>query len=163
MIFRRTGQDTSGELLQIECFSPPTTAREPEHIHPFQENSFKVLCGVLHFRINGKIVLAGPDDEIRIPVGVPHCFWNEGQETAHYMQEFRPALEIEDLFQTFFSLSRDGRLNKHGTPNIFRTSLIMLKYAREVRVIKPSWVLQKIVYSCFAPIGKLLRFKARYS
>jgi mannose-6-phosphate isomerase-like protein (cupin superfamily) len=162
MIFLQTAKDTNGALLQIECFSPPTTMREPEHIHPSQENSFRVLSGVLHFRINGKIFLAGPDDEISIPAGTPHYFWNEEQETAHYIQEFRPALEIEDLFQTFFSLSRQGKLNRSGVPNIFQASLIMLRYSKELRIVRPSWTLQKIVFSCFAPIGKLLKLKAHY-
>ena len=40
MIFIKTGHETNGELLEIECFSPPSKAREPEHIHPYQENNF---------------------------------------------------------------------------------------------------------------------------
>ena len=162
MIFLQTAMDTNGELLQIECFSPPTTTREPEHIHPSQENYFKVLSGVLHFKVNGKIVLAGPDDEITIPPGAPHHFWNEEEETAHYIQEFRPALEIESLFETFFSLARDGKLKNSGAPNIFRASLIMLRYSNELRIVKPSWVLQKIVFSCMAPFGRILGFKTHY-
>jgi quercetin dioxygenase-like cupin family protein len=163
MIFLQTATDTNGALLQIECFSPPTAMREPEHIHPFQENSFKVLSGVIHFKINGKIFLAGPEDEVAIPAGVPHFFWNEEQETAHYIQEFRPALKTEDLFQTFFSLARDGKLNESGIPNLFAASLIMLSYAKELRIIRPSWALQKIVFCCLAPIGWMLGFKKHYS
>jgi quercetin dioxygenase-like cupin family protein len=162
MIFLKTAQDTNGDLLQIECFSPPTEMREPEHIHPFQENSFRVISGVLHFKIDGKITVAGPEDEISVPAGIPHHFWNEGDETAHYIQEFRPALQIEDLFQTFFSLSRDGKLSKTGVPNIFRTSLIMLHHANELRILKPAWTIQKKVFIFFAILAKVLGFKEQY-
>ena len=67
MIFLKTAKETNGELLQIECFSPPSEAREPEHIHPYQVNSFNILSGSCVFSVNGKeqIVVAG--EEISIP------------------------------------------------------------------------------------------------
>jgi hypothetical protein len=44
MIFLQSANDTNGELLDIECFNPQSNAKEPEHIHPFQNiDSFKRL------------------------------------------------------------------------------------------------------------------------
>lgn len=37
MIFRLTGKETNGTLLEIESFNPPSNEREPEHIHPKQK------------------------------------------------------------------------------------------------------------------------------
>jgi hypothetical protein len=45
MIFLKTWAETNGTQLQIECFSPVTSAREPEHIHPYQENRFQIISG----------------------------------------------------------------------------------------------------------------------
>jgi hypothetical protein len=45
MIFLKTSAETNGELLQIECFGPPTLEREPEHIHSFQQSSFEIISG----------------------------------------------------------------------------------------------------------------------
>jgi quercetin dioxygenase-like cupin family protein len=138
MKFLQTAKETNGKLLEIDCFSPPTDTREPEHIHPIQENIFKIISGEVSFSVNGEISKLHPGEEISILPGVPHHFWNSGTDTAHYLQEFRPALNISQLFQTFFALSRDGRLSKNGAPNIFRTSLIMLNHENELRLIKPS-------------------------
>lgn len=53
MIFLKTWAETNGIQLQIECSSPPNITREPEHIHPYQENRFTIISGKLTFRING--------------------------------------------------------------------------------------------------------------
>jgi quercetin dioxygenase-like cupin family protein len=162
MKFLQTAKETNGDLLEIECFSPPTDAREPEHFHPMQENIFKVMSGELSFRIDGKEQMILPGEEVTILPGVPHHFWNSGVATAHYLQEFRPALNIDQLFETFFALARDGRLNKSGAPNIFRTALIMLFHQKELRIINPSWRIQKILFALLAPLGRLMGFKSRY-
>ena len=162
MIFLKTGAETNGERLQIECFSPQTPEREPEHIHPFQVNSFKIISGNCVFDIDGKEQTVGPGESINIPANVPHHFWNDGDKVAHYLQEFKPVLEIDRFFETFFSLARDGKLNKKGIPNFFHTSIIGLAYKDEIRLTKPPWVLQNIIYKILAPFGKLMGYRADY-
>ena len=56
MIFLKTSAETNGELLKIECFCPPTLERKPEHIHPFQQNSFEMISGSCIFRLVGRLL-----------------------------------------------------------------------------------------------------------
>jgi quercetin dioxygenase-like cupin family protein len=160
MIFLKTSAETNGELLQIECFSPPNVEREPEHIHPFQENSFEIISGSLVFDVDGKEQIVGPGESINIPANVPHHFWNDGEIDTHYIQEFRPALKIDRFFEIFFALARDGKLNKNGIPNLFHASSIGLPYKDEIRLNKPPWALQYIIYKILAPFGKLMGYSA---
>jgi quercetin dioxygenase-like cupin family protein len=162
MIFLKTGAETNGELLQIECFSPQSLEREPEHIHPIQQNSFEIISGSCVFEVDGKEQIVGPGESINIPANVPHHFWTAGDIEAHYIQEFRPALKIDLFFETFFALAGDGKLNKNGIPNFFHTSVIGLAYKDEIRITKPPWVLQNIIYRSLAPFGKLMGYKADY-
>ena len=162
MIFLKTSAETNGELLKIECFSQPTLEREPEHIHPFQQNSFEIISGRCIFRLDGKEQIVGPGQSINIPANVPHHFWNDGKIEAHYIQEFRPAFNIDRFFETFFALARDGKLNKKGIPNLFHTSIIGLAHKDEIRLTKPPWVLQNIFYNILAPFGKLMGYSADY-
>src|SRR5215203_2672092 len=74
MIFRKTGKDTNGSLLQIECFNPRSDVREPIHIHPKQESSCEVISGKLHFLVNGNLQVIEQGEHLKIPAGVPHCF-----------------------------------------------------------------------------------------
>lgn len=162
MIFLRTGADTNGELLEIECFSPPTAVQEPEHIHPLQESRFEIRSGACNFSIAGKETIVRAGESVTIPAGVPHFFWNSGDSTSHYIQEFRPALHIDGFFETFFALSRDGKLNSRGIPNLLHGSVIILKHKNEIRVTKPPWPVQHVTYLLLAPIGRLLGYRADY-
>ena len=67
MIFLQTWAETNGTQLQIECFSPVTSSQEPEHIHPYQENRFRIIKGDLCFRINGKEQMAQPENPYPFP------------------------------------------------------------------------------------------------
>src|SRR6476469_10967702 len=100
MIFLKTSQDTNGEILQIECFNSPSGVKEPEHIHPFQENRFEMISGSLMFCIAGKERQVNAKEVIAIPPKVPHFFWNASDQEVHYLQEFRPALHSELFFET---------------------------------------------------------------
>lgn len=162
MTFLATWAETNGTHLKIDCVSPASSEREKSHVHPYQENRFTIVKGGLHFTINGKDQLANVGDVISIPKNVPHSFYNSGNTDAHYIQEFFPALKIDRLFETFFVLAREGKLNKSGTPNILRTALILLNFEKEIRVTQPNWILQKTTFQLLAPIARLMGYKAFY-
>jgi len=162
MLFLKTGAETKGELLQIDCVSPPSAMREPEHIHPFQENKFEILSGSCTFSIDGKEQLAKVGETVTIAPNVRHLFWNSGNVDARYIQEFRPALTIAEFFNTFFALSRDGKLNEQGIPNFFHASIIMLAHNKDIRVISPPWPIQYLTYKVLAPLGRLMGYKPYY-
>lgn len=163
MVFLKTAAETNGELLEIDCISPPSDTREPEHIHPFQQNNFRILSGECTFRIDGKHQTAKAGDTVSIPPNVKHYFWNPGNVDAHYIQEFRPALTVADFFETFFALSRDRKLNDQGIPNFFHASIIMLAHKNDIRVVTPPWPIQFISYILLAPIGRMMGYKSYYT
>ena len=93
--FFATGADTEGKVLQIETFDPPHGRREAEHLHPRQESWARVLEGSMCFRVAGEERSLGQGEEITIPAGTVHQSWNDGDEQAHMLYEFRPALETQ--------------------------------------------------------------------
>ena len=123
MTFLKTWAETNGTQLKIDCVSPPSSEKEKSHVHPYQENRFTVTKGQLLFKIDSKEQLATVGDVISIPKNIPHSFYNADHTDAHYIQEFFPALKTDSLFETFFVLARENKLNKSGTPNIFRTGM----------------------------------------
>jgi hypothetical protein len=76
--------------------------------------------------------------------------------------DFFAALKIDRLFETFFALARDGKLNKGGAPNIFRTGLILLHFKNEMRVTQPNWALQKFAFNLLSSIARIMGYKAFY-
>ena len=162
MTFLETWAETNGTQLKIDCVSPVTPEREKLHYHPYQENRFTVTQGQLLFNIDGKEQLATLGDIISIPKNIPHSFYNSGHAEAHYFQEFFPALKIDRLFETFFVLAKDGKLNKGGAPNILRAALILLNFNKEIRLAQPNWKLQKAVFKLLAPMARLMGYKEFY-
>ena len=162
MIFRSTGTDTDGEVLRIECFNSPHGPKEPEHVHPRQESRFEILAGSVLFNINGQERHARPGEVVTIPAGVPHYFWNGGDEEAQYVQEFRPALQSDRFFETLFGLARDGKLNPTGYPNLLQIAVSAPAFADEIRLTRPPWLVQRVVCAVLAPIARLRGYRAIY-
>ena len=162
MIFLQTGAETNGKLLDVESFNPKSDMREPIHVHPKQESSAKVISGKLHFLVNGKEQIVGPGEQIIIPSGVPHCFWNDDDIEAHSIQQFSPALRIDEFFESFFALAKDGKLSEKGMPPFFQLPLMGLKYKDEIRVTAPPWPLQLLTYWILAPISFLMGYRGNY-
>ena len=163
MIFRKSGKDTEGRLLEIECFNPPTGVKEPEHVHPLQESRFEVISGTMNFTVDRETRTVGPGESIDIAAGVPHFFWNESGTEVHSIQSFKPALHIDDFFRTFFALARLNKLNKKGLPNFFLISIISLHHQNEIRLVNPPWPVQKLIFIILSPIGRMFGYKSSYA
>jgi quercetin dioxygenase-like cupin family protein len=159
MKFLQTSRDTNGELLQIDCFNLPGGVKEPEHIHPYQENRFEILLGSLMFCIAGKEQLVNSGEVISIPSKVPHFFWNGCNDEVHYIQEFRPALRSEFFFEALFGLARDGKLNEKGTANLFLMADFVPDFWNEIRVTKPPEIVQSLLFGILRPVTKLLGYQ----
>lgn len=162
MIFRRTAAETGGTLLQIETFNPPGPA-EPEHVHPHQESNARVLAGALHFSVRGRVQVVRAGETIVIPANTPHYFWNEGEEVAHAIQEFRPASRTEEFFETYFGLARDGKLNAQGMPpSLLHLAVLTAEFWDVIRVTRPPIPIQRLFAALLAPIGRRRGYRARY-
>lgn len=95
----RTGQrmifqTMTPELLELESWNPPHVPAEQERTHPYQESGGRVLSGTVRFSVHGEERDFGPGESTTIPAGIPHHFWIPGEEEAHWIGTFRPALNI---------------------------------------------------------------------
>lgn len=164
LVFKQTASDTDGELLQFEQFVKSNNPEVPEHVHPRKEERFVVLSGRMGVRAAGKEQVLGPNEEVTVPPGTPHTFWNTGEEELHHVVELRPALNMETFFETVFGLQRDGKFPTEGEkrpPNLFQGALIVTEYENYLAGIPMA--IQKILFRPLAFVGKLLGYRASYS
>lgn len=162
MAFLQTARDTDGALLRIETVNPPHGAPEPEHIHVRQESSAEVLAGTLHFRIRDDVRVVRAGDKILIPPGTSHRFWNEGEEEARAIQEFRPALRTEHFFETLFGLARDGKLDENGMPSLLQLAVMVPAFGDEIRPTSPPWPLLRAITWLLGPIARARGYRSVY-
>ncbi len=102
-------------------------------MHPVQEERFEVVSGTMRFKKGRETVLAGPGDTLVVPPGTAHRFANAGEGPAVVRVEVRPALRMEQLWETVVALAAEGRTFRSGLPRPLDLALFMREFEQEVR------------------------------
>jgi mannose-6-phosphate isomerase-like protein (cupin superfamily) len=162
LVFHATSAETNGELVQFDALVRPGGFVAAAHLHPKQEEEFRVVRGRLGFRVGRVRFQAGRGRTIIVPAGTPHKFWNVGDDWAHLAVEIRPALQFERLIETMFGLAADGKTNRKGMPNPLRLAVIARHHFDDVRLpFPPAWM-QRMGLALGAPVGRVLGYQATY-
>jgi quercetin dioxygenase-like cupin family protein len=162
LIFRKTAQDTGGELLEVESvYAKPTSSRPPAHHHPRQEERFEVLSGRLNVLVDGQERTLEEGEVLIVAPGVPHQMW-AAEAGVRVNWQTRPALKTEAFFETVWGLAKDGKVNYKGVPNPLRAALIAREYEDVFRLASPPWAVQRLLFGSLAPVGRLLGYRAEY-
>jgi quercetin dioxygenase-like cupin family protein len=140
IVFRQTAADTNGELVAIDLALPVGGHVPGAHIHPLQEERFEVTAGQMKFRYGVKTIVAGPGETVVVPAGKIHSFAQHGDEPAQCRVEIRPALKMEQLFETTVQLAQEGRTTKKGMPKPLDLALFVEEFKDEVKApFPPAW------------------------
>ena len=161
--FIKTAADTGGELLEMEATYNTAVDSVPEHYHPYQDEHFEVLAGMVSVHIKGQERTYVAGESFDFPRNVPHGFLGAaGSEEARILWQIRPALDSETFFETVYGLTADGKMKDTGIPNLFQLAVIFRAFDDELHPTKPPRIVQKIVFGILAPMGRLLGYQARY-
>lgn len=161
--FRETAADTNGELVAIDLELPPDGHVPAMHVHPIQEERFEVTSGTMRFRRGREKVIAKPGELVVVPPGVRHDFANAGDDRAHLRVEIRPALKMEQLFETTVALAEEGRTLGNGLPKPLELALFTREFEREVQAPFPPPSLVRILLAPLAWLAKKRGRGARYT
>ena len=101
-------------------------------------------------------------ERIVIPANTPHHFWNEGDEVARAIQEFRPALQTEHFFETYFALAREGKLDEKGMPSLLQMAVLVPAFRDEMRPTSPPWPLLRGIAWLLGPIARARGYRGVY-
>jgi quercetin dioxygenase-like cupin family protein len=162
----RTGQvmtflEMRDDLLRIDTVNPITDEREPLHVHPRQESGAELIAGSLVFEVDGVRRKLAPGDSISIPADTRHRFWNDGDEDAHAIQYFRPALATADFFETLFALAAADKLDAKGMPRPLQLAVMVPEFENEIRPVRPPWPVLREVAVVLAPLARVRGYRAR--
>jgi mannose-6-phosphate isomerase-like protein (cupin superfamily) len=159
----KTSADTQGQLLQLHVTVEPGGGQGSPflHLHPRQQETFRIRAGKLSVRINGDRKLLEAGETLAIPAGGPHQWKNaSGEEALRFICELRPAMQWEHIFETAWALAQAGKLNKDGSPPFLQMAVTLNKYPHHFLAAGiPAW-LQKAVFKIVAPVALLLGYRA---
>lgn len=164
LVIRSTAESSKGALFQAELIAQPGSYVVRSHLHPSQEESFVVLEGTYGYRIGGMTGTAKAGETVVCPVGVAHSQWNPGPGVMRIYYEHRPALESAEMFfETYFGLSRDGKLLPSGDMRILQAAVLLTAVRDFVRITSPPLLVQDLGFPMLAAIGRARGYRARYA
>jgi quercetin dioxygenase-like cupin family protein len=162
IIFRKRARDTGGELFEMSLYLAPGGFIAAPHVHPNQEERFEISGAPVMFRVAGVARRYEPGAVAVVPPGTPHTWWNPSQEEAATLIQFRPALDTETFFETFFGLAADGKVNGKGLPNPLQMMVLARDYRREMQLPRPAQTVLGPIAMVLAPVARALGYRGRY-
>ena len=100
-------EQTGGRFALLEHRIPPRRLAAPTHEHSREDEYSYVLSGRMGAEVGDEVIEAGPGELVAKPRGIPHAFWNPGDEEtvllelispggfARYFAEMAPILSAE--------------------------------------------------------------------
>jgi hypothetical protein len=102
----KTGDETGGELLEMEASYSGEAGMPPQHLHPKQAEHFEVLEGSMRTVIDGKERVYEVGESFEVPPGTPHQMGAEGPTRMRW--EVRPALRTAEFFERLYGDGPDS-------------------------------------------------------
>jgi quercetin dioxygenase-like cupin family protein len=157
--------DTGGARLEAELWLQPNAAVLGEHVHSAITERFAVVEGRVGYRLDGVEGEAGPGEEIVIPVGARHDWWNAGAESAHVrfsLDSPDPAKPMAGRFlaaiEASFGLAAAGKTNAKGMPGPLWLASLAREYRDVMVLTRPPAAVQRAL---FAPLAAVARATGR--
>jgi mannose-6-phosphate isomerase-like protein (cupin superfamily) len=125
-----------------------------EHVHDNLTEHFDVVQGRIGFVVDGeeKVVTAG--EQLTVPPGTWHRWWNAGEGEVRIRSRVEPALRFEEAIMVIWGLCADGHTDAKGRPSALLGALLATRYRDEIRFRQPPDVVQRAL---FPPLAALAR------
>ncbi len=88
--FMIDSETTGGAVSLVEHPLPPRALGAPVHTHRNEDEYSYVLEGRIGVQLGDQVLEAGPGELVFKPRGVPHAFWNAGDEPARLLELISP-------------------------------------------------------------------------
>ncbi len=90
--------DLVDQPLTVEAEYAPG-ARSSQHVHPNQEERYKVLSGVLDVFMDRRWRSLQPGESVRIPKGAVHAFRNSTKTATRVLNTHDPGLRFQEYLE----------------------------------------------------------------
>jgi mannose-6-phosphate isomerase-like protein (cupin superfamily) len=150
-----SGEETSGEhVLALFAVEEGGFVPGGEHVHDVCTEHFDVQQGQITFLVNGEERVLGAGEQLTVPPGAWHRWWNSGAGEVRIKARVEPALRFEEMISVLWGLCADGHTNAKGTPSPLYGALILDRYSAEIRLRKPPHALQRVLLPPLAAVAR---------
>ncbi|HEX6388745.1 MAG TPA: cupin domain-containing protein [Solirubrobacteraceae bacterium] len=160
----RHGTEDGPGTPAVDLYVQPGGAVVGAHVHPDITERFTVVAGRVGLMIDGRSDEGGPGTTATAAPGVPHDWWNAGDEEAHVIVELEgPSSErFEQMIIVLFGLAHEGKVNAKGLPGPLQLAVIAQEYDDVIRFLKPPRLVQKALFGPLAALGRARGLRPSY-
>ena len=131
-------------------------AKSARHVHPRQDESYRVLAGKLDLFLDGQWHTLRPGQSLDIPKGKVHAFRNSTNEITKAVNTHDPGLRFQEYLEVMEKLIQEGKVTSMTGP---RSGIYLSLHSREFRDVAvttrpPDWFIKLM-----ARIGRALGYK----
>jgi mannose-6-phosphate isomerase-like protein (cupin superfamily) len=157
LTFLMTGDETGGELFRAEGVFPPGGFAGVKHVHPTQDEHFRVEAGRAAFLVDGGEVVLGPGAQIDVPARRPHTFRNAGADEMRVVFEFRPAPpSTQRFYELYFGFAQQGRVNAAAMPGLLDLAVVWPETSAHAVLARPPAWCQNLLLGALGPLARAL-------
>ena len=147
------------ETLECDVEVQPK-AGPPMHTHHRQDESFTVISGIMAYQIMGEEVkYAYPGDYVMIKRGLPHKFWNAGNDVLKCKGYITPP---ENFVYFLTELYKSINAN-NGRPAMYDGAFLLSRYKTEFAMLEIPAFVQKVIFPVVLFFGNLGGKGKKYS
>lgn len=160
LTFLRRVAGPRGERVEAENVLAPGVG-PPMHCHWQQAEALTVQAGRVGFVLaDGPPRYAGPGETVTFEAGVPHRFWNAGDDELRCTGWIEPPDNVEYFLTELYA---SARRNGGHRPDPFEAAFLAHRFRSEFALlVVPRWV-QRVVFPVLVAAGRLLGRYARYA
>jgi quercetin dioxygenase-like cupin family protein len=146
------------EYLETESEVQPD-AGPPMHVHYMQDESLTVLSGKIGYQqLKGEKKYAGPGETVLFKTGVPHKFWNAGNDLLRLSGYASPANNVVYFLSHIYrSMNENG-----GRPGMYDVAYLLRRYKTEFRMLEIPTFVQKLIFPVVLFLGSISGKKKKF-
>jgi hypothetical protein len=123
-------------------------------VHDHCAEHFEVRSGRIAFLLDGEQRLLEAGEQLTVPRGTWHRWWNPGDDEVLTRVRVEPALRFQEAILVFWGLCADGHTNREGRPSPLFGALLATRYRTELRYRQPPDLVQRLM---FPPLASFAR------
>jgi mannose-6-phosphate isomerase-like protein (cupin superfamily) len=149
--------DESGGARMVVDFAVEEGGFVPggAHAHDNCAEHFEVREGRITIVIDDQERTLGPGEQIAVPRGAMHRWWNSGEGQVLARVRIEPALRFQEAIMVLWGLCADGHTNAKGMPSPLLGALFATRFRDEIRLREPPQVIQRILFPPLAAVARL--------
>jgi mannose-6-phosphate isomerase-like protein (cupin superfamily) len=139
-------------VLHLRGSLPPHRDGPPMHVHYVEDEEGRVVSGRLSASVGGRLVQIGAGDTLRLPKGVPHRWWNEGDEPVEFEGFTQPLADLDRYLQAVFEVMNAGGPNR---PPLFYLARVALRHRRTQAALVMPLPIQAVLFRAIVVVGTI--------